>query len=268
MSYIPFHKWGARNNDQTQNLINGTTYSGSITGRSILPGECLWYTHDGSTFSYSESPNYATGAQSCFHDETAHIMIATQNNTFARRWLTPRGANSEKVDEGTTSEELYATGISVNGADAADYVAVQSAGIAQAAWDDSLSNADLGVHLDAASTAGEVKKHANFEPSNGAFALLVNRANAGNNSGYVWAKCNFCETYSDIRLKENIELIGRSLSGINIYKFEYKNKSIGKGIYRGVMSHEVPVEAVIKTNTYNMVDYSKIDVDFMQLVED
>ena len=66
---------------------------------------------------------------------------------------------------------------------------------------------------------------------------------------------------SDIRLKDNIQKIGRSIEGHNIYRFRYNNSTQE---YIGVMAQEVQrkkPEAVAKLNddTY-MVDYSKIDV--------
>ena len=65
---------------------------------------------------------------------------------------------------------------------------------------------------------------------------------------------------SDRRLKKNIKEIGRSPSGLKIYSFEYKSK---KGLYQGVMSDEVPKTAVIVGDDgFDMVDYSKIDVEF------
>ena len=71
---------------------------------------------------------------------------------------------------------------------------------------------------------------------------------------------------SDRRLKNNIKLIGSSPSGLKIYAFEYINKSFGSGIYQGVMSDEIPQHAVIKhRDGYDMVDYSKIDVDFKKI---
>ena len=71
---------------------------------------------------------------------------------------------------------------------------------------------------------------------------------------------------SDRKLKKNISLIGKSPSGINIYKFEYKDKSMGKGVYQGVMADEVSQEAVVKhPDGYDMVDYSKLDVDFIKI---
>jgi hypothetical protein len=68
-------------------------------------------------------------------------------------------------------------------------------------------------------------------------------------------------TGSDIRLKENIELVGQSDTGINIYDFDYKNE---EGRYRGVMAQEVP-EASTMYNGYLTVDYDKIDVNFERL---
>ena len=65
--------------------------------------------------------------------------------------------------------------------------------------------------------------------------------------------------FSDIRLKENIELVGKSPSNINIYKFNYKDDPT---IYQGVMAHEVPWANVKHSNGYMMVDYNKVDVKF------
>lgn len=64
--------------------------------------------------------------------------------------------------------------------------------------------------------------------------------------------------FSDIRLKENIELIGKSPSNINIYKFNYKNNPT---TYQGAMAHEVPWASVKHDNGYMMIDYNKIDVE-------
>jgi len=68
--------------------------------------------------------------------------------------------------------------------------------------------------------------------------------------------------FSDIRLKTNIELIGKSPSNINIYEFSY----IGSPIkYVGVMAHEVPWAAEKHESGYLMVDYNKVDVEFRRL---
>ena len=65
--------------------------------------------------------------------------------------------------------------------------------------------------------------------------------------------------FSDIRLKDNIELVGKSPSAINIYNFTYLNDP---KVYQGVMAHEVPWASVKHDNGYLMVDYKKVDVDF------
>jgi len=72
---------------------------------------------------------------------------------------------------------------------------------------------------------------------------------------------------SDRRIKKNIKLIGKSNSGLNIYAFEYINNIFGKGKWQGVMSDEVPSDAIVKNlaGDFDGVDYSKIDVDFKQL---
>ena len=71
---------------------------------------------------------------------------------------------------------------------------------------------------------------------------------------------------SDIRLKEQIELIGKSELGINIYTFKYIGK---EGIYQGVMAQELigtqHESALHFDGEYYSVDYSKLDVEFIQL---
>jgi hypothetical protein len=71
---------------------------------------------------------------------------------------------------------------------------------------------------------------------------------------------------SDIRLKKNIEKIGVSNSGINVYSFEYKDSKYGLGKWQGVMSNEITANAVSKDKDgYDIVDYSLLDVEFKQI---
>ena len=70
---------------------------------------------------------------------------------------------------------------------------------------------------------------------------------------------------SDKRLKKNINKIGESPSGLNIYSFEYKNPTDGSGLFQGVMSDEIPQEAVINNGEYDMVNYNMLDVEFKQI---
>ena len=71
---------------------------------------------------------------------------------------------------------------------------------------------------------------------------------------------------SDSRLKENINLIGKSENGINIYSFKYKDK---EGYYQGVMAQELMgttfESAVILGEDFYSVNYNLIDVEFKQI---
>jgi len=71
--------------------------------------------------------------------------------------------------------------------------------------------------------------------------------------------------WSDISLKENINVVGKSNSGINIYEFDYIDKKFGSGRYRGVMAQEVPHASLMSDEGYLMVDYSMVDVDFEEV---
>ena len=70
---------------------------------------------------------------------------------------------------------------------------------------------------------------------------------------------------SDRRLKKNINKIGESFSGLNIYSFEYIDSKYGEGLFQGVMSDEIPQEAVSVKDGYDYVDYSMLDVEFKQI---
>ena len=68
--------------------------------------------------------------------------------------------------------------------------------------------------------------------------------------------------FSDIRLKQNVELMGKSPSNINIYSFNYLNNPTK---YQGVMAHEVPWASQKHNSGYLMVDYNKVDVEFKKI---
>jgi len=67
---------------------------------------------------------------------------------------------------------------------------------------------------------------------------------------------------SDIRMKEDIKLVGKSPMGINVYTFRYKGDDKK---YQGVMAHQVPQASSVNADGYLMVDYSKLDVDFKEV---
>ena len=68
-------------------------------------------------------------------------------------------------------------------------------------------------------------------------------------------------------MKYDINLIGNSPSGLNVYSFKYKDAdTYGDGTYHGVMSDEIPRHAVIPgPDGFDWVDYSKLDVDFRRV---
>jgi len=67
---------------------------------------------------------------------------------------------------------------------------------------------------------------------------------------------------SDIRLKDDIKLVGKSPSGIKIYNFKYKGDDKK---YQGVMAHQVPHASIVNDEGYLMVDYNKLDVEFKEI---
>ena len=72
---------------------------------------------------------------------------------------------------------------------------------------------------------------------------------------------------SDIRLKENIIFLKKSLSGIPIYKFNYKGKS---ETYTGTMAQDLlklGLDKAVSKNTdgYYLVNYNLIDVDMKKV---
>lgn len=72
---------------------------------------------------------------------------------------------------------------------------------------------------------------------------------------------------SDIRTKENIELVGYLPNGLPVYEYEYKDEFkdhelAGHGRHRGVMAQDVekviPEAVVVMDNGYKAVDYAKV----------
>ena len=71
---------------------------------------------------------------------------------------------------------------------------------------------------------------------------------------------------SDRDLKKDIKKVGKSPSGIPIYTFKFKNPDkYGHGKYKGTMSDKVPKKAKFEEGKYDMVNYSKIDIDFEKI---
>ena len=83
--------------------------------------------------------------------------------------------------------------------------------------------------------------------------------------GTVASAASSAAMASDRKLKKNINLIGKSLSGLNIYSFEYIDSKYGDGVFQGVMSDEIPETAIHNKNGYDMVNYNMIDVEFKRI---
>jgi len=96
--------------------------------------------------------------------------------------------------------------------------------------------------------------------------LAAQQAKQDATMGMVSGVLSTVSGMSDRELKKNIELIGKSPSGLKIYTFEYIDDKYGEGIFQGVMSDEIPQGAVMKNEDgYDMVDYSKLDVEFKNI---
>jgi len=135
-----------------------------------------------------------------------------------------------------------------------------------------------------ASTASKFFKHSGYGPSfqasgfstlmksvggislggTGSFATLGSLGSSIASSGIGTAVTSFFSgfKFSDVRLKEDVQLVGKSPSGINIYSFKYKQLD---GTFEGVMAQEVPWARQMTDTGFYMVDYSKVDVEFRRL---
>ena len=107
-----------------------------------------------------------------------------------------------------------------------------------------------------------------FDPQFGPPTMLPPKDRAGQFMNTVSFGMSVISPFigSDVRIKDNIQKIGKSIDGYNIYKFRYNNSTQE---YIGVMAQEVQrkkPEAVAKLNddTY-VVDYSQIDVEFREV---
>jgi hypothetical protein len=91
-----------------------------------------------------------------------------------------------------------------------------------------------------------------------------NAAQANFNSGLMGLGNAGIMAMSDIRTKENIEIIGVANNGLTVYKFEYKDEFkdhelAGKGVHYGYMAQEVeqvyPYAVKTLNDGYKVVDY-------------
>ena len=73
---------------------------------------------------------------------------------------------------------------------------------------------------------------------------------------------------SDVQLKENITLVGKSGAGLPIYEFNYKGDKNQR--YQGVMAQDLLTTDYAKSvstrsDGFYQVDYSQLDVTFKKI---
>ena len=114
----------------------------------------------------------------------------------------------------------------------------------------------------AGANAGVQAAYANQMAGFGAQASMLNSQLAAQTA---MAQTGANLAFSDRKLKKNINKIGESPSGLNIYSFEFKNSKHGEGLFQGVISDEVPQKAVGTRDGYDTVNYNMLDVEFKQI---
>ena len=114
----------------------------------------------------------------------------------------------------------------------------------------------------AGANAGVQAAYANQMAGFGAQASMLNSQLAAQTA---MAQTGAKLAFSDRKLKKNINKIGESPSGLNIYSFEFKNSKHGEGLFQGVISDEVPQKAVGTRDGYDTVNYNMLDVEFKQI---
>tara|TARA_R100000995_G_scaffold84324_1_gene62650 strand:+ start:2248 stop:2967 length:720 start_codon:yes stop_codon:yes gene_type:complete len=136
----------------------------------------------------------------------------------------------------------------------------QFAGMEQAQYSQGL----MGLQNVMSMRQGEGERHANMYMQE---VNAHNQARQNNMSMATQLAGAAIGAFSDKRLKTNIELVGKSDKGYNVYEFEYKDKGFGPDRYRGVMAQEVPFASMKDSNGYLFVNYSHpdLDVDFERI---
>ena len=133
------------------------------------------------------------------------------------------------------------------------YFNIQGTGQSSSVWVDYNGNADC-----MAPDSGSVSVTVNGQDSNGNPVTL--------SDSLIITGCDIEGQYSDVELKENIELVGKSQMGYNIYNWNWKDpEKYGHGTYQGVIAQEMPIEIVGQKRGYLTVNYKSIDVEFKKI---
>lgn len=122
-----------------------------------------------------------------------------------------------------------------------------------------LINIGQGVNRSSQSQLGSAAGDAMSRQNAFTQAKAASRAQTYGTIGQLGASALMFLALSDRSVKHSINKIGKSRNGINIYEFSYIGSSQR---YQGVMADEVPWAVVKHSSGKDMVDYSKVDVEF------
>jgi len=210
----------------------------------------------------------------------ANLQVATGAAEFQ--------AEQADISLANTLDTLRATGAGAGGATALAQAAVQSKrGISNTIQQQESQNAMARAQGEQAAQAQRIAQKQRVEQANILGRTFEFQAKEGRSIADISRQAGMVQQYgqqradalggmgsntssflgealSDRRLKQDIEFLRLSPSGLKIYSFKYKNAS---EVYEGVMSDEVPAEAIVKNfvGIYDGVDYSKIDVEFKKI---
>jgi hypothetical protein len=169
---------------------------------------------------------------------------------------------AQQISIGIGQQEQQNQMMSLKGASAADMAERGGEAMVQSAEMQRQSTM-LGIEYGgmAGANAGVQGAYGNQMAGFGMQAGMANANLAATTSMYTGGM----NALSDRKLKKNINKIGESPSGLNIYSFKYKDTKHGEGLFQGVMSDEVPQKAVGTRGGYDTVNYSMLDVEFKQI---
>lgn len=186
------------------------------------------------------------------------------------------GLGQQQFGQGaTTAQQLAALGQQQYGmgASTAQNLAQLGSGAQQAALQGAQAQLGAGTLEQQTQQADTTARYQQFLQERGypfqVAQFLANIAmGTGALSGSTTTTTQPMPFFSDIRLKENVEPIGKTFDGQNIYKYNYKGEP---GTQIGLMAQEVEhkkPEAVGLASGFKTVDYDKATEDAAELAHD
>ena len=176
MSYQRFHKFGAKNRDGIQRIIDGTDFP----EEDVIDGDCVFNTTHEQTMAWTDNP---TGLAGCFLSGDMMQMLPDSSGTtfFGQRWIANDSASISNgalgVIEGPTSSTYWenAIGVSFNTSPSGnEYWAIQHTGIATMKWGVSATS---GLRNLVEGSATEGQGADSGSSGSGTFATQVNTIN-------------------------------------------------------------------------------------------